>query len=252
MQQSSLPISRLVNVSVSLTPNPAQMQNINNLLMLGSSDIIDVFERLRNYSTINAVAADFGTSAPEYLAAVLWFEQSPQPTNLSIGRWAKTATSAKLVGGALSAANQAIAAWNAMVTPGFQINMNGIPYAIAPASFAGQTTLNGIASAIQTALSASVAGTTCVWNSVYTRFEIELLGSTGVNSLTALTRASSAVGNATFTGNPANNDTLTIGGTVVTFVTGTPVGNQVKIQTCLLYTSPSPRDGLLSRMPSSA
>ena len=26
----------------------------------------------------------------------------------------------------------------------------------------------------------------------------------------------------------------------------------VKIQTCLLYTSPSPRDGLLSRMPSSA
>ena len=25
-----------------------------------------------------------------------------------------------------------------------------------------------------------------------------------------------------------------------------------KVQTCLLYTSPSPRDGLLSRMPSSA
>ena len=29
-------------------------------------------------------------------------------------------------------------------------------------------------------------------------------------------------------------------------------GNQIVLETCLLYTSPSPRDGLLSRMPSSA
>ena len=29
-------------------------------------------------------------------------------------------------------------------------------------------------------------------------------------------------------------------------------GLQLHIETCLLYTSPSPRDGLLSRMPSSA
>ena len=29
-------------------------------------------------------------------------------------------------------------------------------------------------------------------------------------------------------------------------------GVQARLQTCLLYTSPSPRDGLLSRMPSSA
>ena len=30
------------------------------------------------------------------------------------------------------------------------------------------------------------------------------------------------------------------------------IGNQDKLKSCLLYTSPSPRDGLLSRMPSSA
>ena len=29
-------------------------------------------------------------------------------------------------------------------------------------------------------------------------------------------------------------------------------GNKLKLNLCLLYTSPSPRDGLLSRMPSSA
>ena len=31
-----------------------------------------------------------------------------------------------------------------------------------------------------------------------------------------------------------------------------PATNGMNIKTCLLYTSPSPRDGLLSRMPSSA
>ena len=29
-------------------------------------------------------------------------------------------------------------------------------------------------------------------------------------------------------------------------------GQEITLKTCLLYTSPSPRDGLLSRMPSSA
>ena len=31
-----------------------------------------------------------------------------------------------------------------------------------------------------------------------------------------------------------------------------PLGLEVRYKDCLLYTSPSPRDGLLSRMPSSA
>ena len=35
-------------------------------------------------------------------------------------------------------------------------------------------------------------------------------------------------------------------------VTGEALGNVANGQVCLLYTSPSPRDGLLSRMPSSA
>ena len=36
------------------------------------------------------------------------------------------------------------------------------------------------------------------------------------------------------------------------FVRGVEVFNSTTSNTCLLYTSPSPRDGLLSRMPSSA
>ena len=48
----------------------------------------------------------------------------------------------------------------------------------------------------------------------------------------------------------AVSDIAAQGGTIL-FV-GTKKQAQDAIKTCLLYTSPSPRDGLLSRMPSSA
>ena len=44
-----------------------------------------------------------------------------------------------------------------------------------------------------------------------------------------------------------NDDNLHVLGAAADFVRQKAVGD-----TCLLYTSPSPRDGLLSRMPSSA
>jgi len=84
----TLPVSRLISIAVSLTAAGAKAQNLSTLLILGSSTVIDVVERYRNYATLDAVAADFGTTAPEYLAAQLWFGQSPAPTSLLIGRWA--------------------------------------------------------------------------------------------------------------------------------------------------------------------
>jgi hypothetical protein len=89
----TLPISRLINVSVTLAPEAAQGQSLNSLLILGNTPlIINPVERMRSYNFLAAVAQDFGTAAPEYLAAVLWFEQNPQPTQLFIGRWVKTAS----------------------------------------------------------------------------------------------------------------------------------------------------------------
>lgn len=225
----ALPISRLINVSVNLAPNPAQMQNISTLLILGSSNIINVVERIRNYASIADVAADFGTSAPEYLAALLWFEQAPQPTTLSIGRWAAAATPGKLIGSLVTSANQLISVWNTYTTPGFNATINGVQRAINPASFATATNLNGVASLIQTAAALLAGGTTVVWNSVYNRFELEVAGSTGVGSTVSLARASAAVGTATFSVNPANLDTLTLNGTTITFVTGAPGAGQVQI-----------------------
>src|SRR5712691_9284733 len=109
---AQLSISSLIAVSINLSPLPAQAQNISDLLILGSTDVIDVNERMRTYTTITGVQNDFGAAAPEALAASLWFQQAPQPTELRIGRWAQNATSAKFVGGTLSGANSVIAPWN--------------------------------------------------------------------------------------------------------------------------------------------
>jgi hypothetical protein len=183
MPTTSLPISRLINVSVNLSPAPAQMQNISTLLLMGDHPIIDVVERMRTYATIDAVVADFGTSFPEYLAAVLWFEQAPQPVSLQIGRWAQAASVGKLVCAPLTAPQQSMILWNAILAGSFTVTIGAAITAISALNFSAQTNMNGVANIIQTALAVAVAGTTCVWNSVYSRFEISDGGVTGVLSL---------------------------------------------------------------------
>lgn len=216
---TNLPISRLIKVNVNLAPAAAQAQNLSTLLVLTAEDIIDVVERLRTYTTLDAVASDFGTNSIAYACAVLWFEQAPQPSALKIGRWAKSATSAILRCGLLSAYQQAIAAWNAVTTPGFELDVNGQPLSFHPATFAAAANMPAIAGIIQTALAAQVAGTTCTWDANYNRFQIEVAGSTGVGSTISFLQAPTAVGYIGFAGQPANNDKFTLNGTDVIFVT---------------------------------
>lgn len=173
-----LPISRLIRVSANLTPAGAQAQNLSNLLILGSSPVIDTVQRKRDYASLEEVAADFGTSAPEYLAALLWFEQVPQPTTLSIGRMTTSAASGGLRGAPRSAAQQAIAAWNAVTNGSFTYTKDGgAPANITGLNFSAAANLNAVAAIIQGAL----PGITVQWNSVYARFEFTST-TTGITS----------------------------------------------------------------------
>lgn len=185
----SLPVSRLVNVQVILSALAAQSQNLSTLLVMGSSNVIDVTERLRTYSTLSAVAADFGTTGPEYNSASLYFGQSPQPSQIKIGRWAKTATNARLVGATLSTAQQSIAAFNAIVAGSFDITINGTLVKPIPATFAGAANLNAVAAIIQTAVASLVAGSTFVWNATLSRFELTVGGAAGAASLVTFASA---------------------------------------------------------------
>lgn len=165
----SLPVSRLIKVAVALTPAAAQAQSLSTLLILGTSAVIDTVERFRNYASIDAVAADFGTSAPEYLSALLWFQQAPQPTLLKIGRWANAATSGTLRGAPRSAAQMALANFTAVTSGGFTYTKNGAaPTNVTGINLSGAANLNAVAALITAALS----GATMVWNAVYSRFEL--------------------------------------------------------------------------------
>lgn len=177
----SLPVSRVVAVSVQLTPAGAQAQSLSNMLVMGTSAVIDPVERYRVYSTLTDVAADFGLVVEEYLAAQKWFAQAPQPTQLTIGRWVNAASRGGLRGATLSAAAQALANFTAISTGAFKIAKNGAAAAdITALNFTGAANLSAVAAIIQA--NAGMTGTTVVWNSFYQRFEIESTVAPGATS----------------------------------------------------------------------
>lgn len=157
----ALSISRLVNVTVNLSPLAAQRRSFGVLMIAGDSDVINGLERYRTYTDITAIATDFGTSAKEYLAAALYFAQSPKPAQLMIGRWLRTATAGFNKGGALTTAEQSMAVWTAITTGSFVVSVDGVVKTLTALSFAAQTTLNGVATIITTALAGSA---TCTWD----------------------------------------------------------------------------------------
>lgn len=178
----TLPISRLVNVDVVLAARAAQAQNLSTLLVLTSSNVIDVVERVRTYNSIDAVAADFGTVGPEYAAANLWYQQTPQPAQIKFGRWAKTATHGKAVGGAFPSS---VAAFKAINNGGLALGVDAVaPVQITGLDFTTDTNANAIAARLQAAIraaNAAFANVTVVYNGSLFRYEIES-GTTGAAS----------------------------------------------------------------------
>ena len=185
---TGLPTSRVVNVSISLSPAAAAYANINTLLIVGDSNVIDTKTRIRSYGQLSDVAADFGINAPEYAAATLFFDQSPTPTNLLIGRWARTATSGLLIGAALTATQKALANFTAVTSGGFKVAIDGAgsPVAVSAINLSSATSLSQVASLISTALTGASIAATCAWNGSQFIFTSNSTGaSSNVSFLTA-------------------------------------------------------------------
>ena len=169
MTTLGLPVSEIVNVQVVLTPLAAQERNFGSLLILGDSDIVDTVERLRQYTSLDAVAAEFGTSAPEYFAAALYFGQTPQPALAYIGKWARVNEPGALKAGILSTAQQAMANFTAITTGAFNITIDGgAEQELTGIDFSAELNLNGVAEVLDLA----IAGASCVWDDTNKRFVI--------------------------------------------------------------------------------
>lgn len=207
-----LNVGRLVRVSVNLAPLAAARRGFGTLLVIGDSNVIDGSERIRNYVDLESVAADFGTSAPEYLAAQLYFGQSPRPQQLMIGRWLRTATSALLKGGILTATEQALSNWTSITTGSFKVTVDGVEKTVSALNLSAVTNLNGVASAI----TAKLTGAVCAWDG--SRFTIT----------SSTTGASSTIGYASTAG------------------TGTDISTQLKLTST---TALAPISGYASETP---
>ncbi|WP_025138083.1 DUF3383 domain-containing protein [Achromobacter sp. DH1f] len=178
-----LSISRIVKVDIVMSPLAAGTRDFGALLLVGSSPVIDVNERIREYSGIDDVANDFGTTAPEYRAAVLFFSQSPQPNQLFIGRWAQTAAAGLLRGAILSPGDQAMSNFTSITTGSMKISIDGAEKTVTAVDLSAETNLNGVAAKV----TAKLTGATMVWDGVNSRFVVT----------SATTGATSTVGYAT-------------------------------------------------------
>lgn len=226
----SLSVSRLVRVAVNLSPTAAQARSFSVLNVAGDSDVISGAQRYRTYTSLEGVVADFGTDAPEYDAAALYFGQTPKPKTLMISRWFRTAASAFLNGGVLTAAEQLLSIFTGVTSGGFKITIDGTLKSLTGLDFSGAANLNAVAAIIDTALT----GASCIWDGAKFIVTSATTGLGAKASGTIILTANPsygvrASGTVTIATNPNNGDTTTINGTVVTFVTGTPSGNQVLI-----------------------
>lgn len=226
----ALPVSRLVRVTVNLSPVAAARRAFGVLMIAGDSDVINGLERVRTYDGIDGIAEDFGVNAPEYKAAELYFGQTPKPKTAMIGRWIRTASSAQNIGALLSAAEQTLSNWTTISNGGFEIEIDGTNQVLSSLDFSAVTNLNGVATVINGALTDA----TCEWNGSQFIITADSTGD-GVKASGTIT----LTGNPTYgarstntielTDQPSPGDTVTINGQAVTFVAGTPGAAQVEI-----------------------
>lgn len=148
----SLSVTGIVRVSVNLNPLAAAVRAFGNLMVAGDSNVINGLERYRKYLSYAGVVADFGTNAPESLAAQLYYSQVPQPAVLFIGRWLRVATAAINLGGILSTTEQGMGNWTVITNGGVVIVIDGVTKNLTGLNFSAQSNLNGVATIITTAL----------------------------------------------------------------------------------------------------
>ncbi len=118
-----LPLSDIVNVQVTLDPTAAATRNFGALLILGDSGKIPDANNAVLFTDLASVGDTFATTDPEYLAATIFFAQSPQPSTLYIANYTKAA-------GNVTATATATVASGAVT--GFTITNGGTGYTSAP------------------------------------------------------------------------------------------------------------------------
>lgn len=185
----TLPVSKVVGVKILSTPTFPARKGFGLLNIIGNGQYLPVGDRIRFYSDMTGVSADFPSTSEEYKAANIFFSQSPSPTQVAISRRFDVAVGGQLLGSVN--ASQVITDYTAITNGGFDIKIDGVNKQVTALNLSGCANLNAVAAAIQTKLVALSAGTTCVWSGK--RF-ILTSGTTGIASTMAFATAPTGAG----------------------------------------------------------
>lgn len=152
MSRKALSVDRAVRVRINLQPLAAGRRSFGNLLIVGASPVIDQTERLRVYTSLDGIAAEFGIDAPEYQAAALFFAQTPRPATVHIGRWLKDGAPARVKGAVLQDAARLPESWHDVKKGTLEVTVNGTDCTLDSLNFSKIVTLEGLAHAVSEAL----------------------------------------------------------------------------------------------------
>ena len=111
-------LNRIVDIDVYTDKVAATRETFNIALILGSTNVIPASERLRNYLSVDDMLEDgFSLTDPEYIAANIYFSQSPAPDEVYIGRQDLTSSPAETILEALQDCRTKNTAWYIAVCP---------------------------------------------------------------------------------------------------------------------------------------
>jgi hypothetical protein len=166
-----LSLSRVVRVQVSLALRAAQGRDFGALLVLGPSGVLLAPEIMREYNDIESVGVDYGMAAEEYKAASLYFQQSPQPLNLYIGRMDRQnipATAGQIIGAILTSTEQMLTNFSSIDDGALKIAIDGVVKTVTSIDLSDVTSLDDVASEVQS----NLTGTNVTWNAATSVFTI--------------------------------------------------------------------------------
>ncbi|MEE9382846.1 MAG: DUF3383 family protein [Nannocystaceae bacterium] len=159
---SEFPISDVVTVNITRETLFPTREGFGVLLIAGTTDVIDQGERVRFYSSPEAVAADFSSTDEEQVAALAAFSQNPRPTLIAIGRVLTADAPGYVKGGAVGT----LSAFQAVTDGEFEISIDAVANDITGVDFSSDNSIDEVAATIQAAIRAIATGgytlATCV------------------------------------------------------------------------------------------
>lgn len=181
----TIPVSSVVSVSIAIGatfPARAGFGTLN--IVTAETGVIGVAERIRSYSNLDGVTADWPSNSEVVAAATTYFSQQPKPTKLKVSTRFPSAVAAQLRGGSVVDNVENLALFTPISTGSFAITIDGTSEDVTGLDFSLANNLDDVAATIQTALraaniSASYTNATC--NHDGTRFFINS-GTTGSTS----------------------------------------------------------------------